>query len=336
MVVLRGDFMSDQSEMKSLLKRLEKNGIPLTKSINEAMLAIEVDYFTDYETMDFFADRPITFLKNENGAVKTISAPHMIVTLLYHLELQKGNDVILIGCKSGYIAALIAMIVGEEGSVKVLDPSQSVIQHASSRLTHWPTIELRHIESLQISPIAFPGELNRVLVTGQIKELPEWINSRISESGFVIAPLGGFTGQKLMKLECQDGELLPTDLGHVSFGPVDISDAGIGPISPNELADILELAVETFQEMEAITKEESDSIEDLIIDLRELPDDLQPPGEAGAAIEEHPMIRLLYQSSPSFIRLWPLLQLMIQPNLASPGGYDIDPDDHFEFDGFGI
>jgi protein-L-isoaspartate(D-aspartate) O-methyltransferase len=334
--MLRGDFMSDQFEIKSLLKRLEKSGIPLTKEINEAMLAIEVDYFTDFETMDFFADRPITFLKNENGAVKTISAPHMIATLLYHLELQKGNDVVLIGCKSGYIAALIAMIVGEEGSVKVLDPSQSVIQHATSRLTHWPTIEVRHIESLQISPIAFPGELNRVLVTGQIKELPEWINSRISESGFVIAPLGGITGQKLMKLECQDGELLPTDLGHVSFGPVDISDAGIGPIGPNELADILELAIETFREMEAITKEENDSIEDLIINLRDLPDDLPPPGEAGVALEEHPMIRLLYQSSPSFIRLWPLLQLMIQPNLASPGGYDVDSNDHFEFDDFGI
>ena len=328
--------MSDQSEMKSLLKRLEKSGIPLTKDINEAMLAIEVDYFTDFETVDFFADRPITFLKNENGAVKTISAPHMIVTLLYHLELQKGNDVILIGCKSGYIAALIAMIVGEEGSVIVLDPSQSVIQHAVSRLTHWPTIEVRHIESLEISPIAFPGELNRVLVTGQIKELPEWINSRISESGFVIAPLGGIAGQKLMKLECQDGELLPTDLGHVSFGPVDFSDAGILPISPNELADILELAIETFQEMEAITKEEFNSIKDLIIDLRDLPDDLSPPGEAGVAIEEHPMIRLLYQASPSFIRLWPLLQLMIQPNLANPGGYDIDSDENFEFDDFGI
>ena len=336
MPMTRGIIMSDQSEMKSLLKRLEKSGIPLTKDINEAMLAIEVDYFTDFETMDFFADRPITFLKNENGAVKTISAPHMIATLLYHLELQKGNDVVLIGCKSGYIAALIAMIVGEEGSVKVLDPSQSVIQHAASRLAHWPTIEVRHIESLQISPIAFPGELNRVLVTGQIKELPEWVNSRISESGFVIAPLGGFTGQKLMKLECQDGQLLPTDLGHVSFGPVDISDAGIGPISPSELADILELAIETFQEMEAITKEETDSIEDLIVNLRDLPDDLPPPGEAGVAIEEHPMILLLYQSSPSFIRLWPLLQLMVQPNLASPGGYDIDSDDRFEFGDFGI
>ncbi|MCS5533181.1 MAG: protein-L-isoaspartate O-methyltransferase [Candidatus Poseidoniaceae archaeon] len=328
--------MSGQSEMKALLKRLQKNGIPITNDISEAMLAIEVDYFTDFESLDFFADRPITFLKNENGAVKTISAPHMIATLLFHLELQKGNDVVLIGCKSGYIAALIAIIVGEEGSVKVLDPSLIVTQHAASRLTHWPTIEVRHVESLQISPIAFPGELNRVLVTGQIKELPEWINSRISESGFIIAPLGGITGQKLMKLECQDGELLPTDLGHVSFGPVDITDAGMGPICPNELADILELAIETFQEIEVITKEEVISIEDLIIDLRELPDDLPPPGEAGVAIEEHPMIRLLYQASPSFIRLWPLLQLMVQPNLASPGGFDVNIDDDFEFDDFGI
>jgi len=328
--------MNYKSEMNDLLKRLEKGGIPITNAIKEAMLKIEVDYFTDFEIADFFADRPITFLKNEKGAVKTISAPHMIVTLLYHLELQKGNEVVLIGCKSGYIAALISIIVGEEGSVKVLDPSQSVTQHAASRLAYWPTVEVRHIESLQISPIAFPGELNRVLVTGQIKQLPEWVNTRISEAGFVIAPLGGSNGQKLMKMECQNGELLPTDLGHVSFGPVDISDAEVGPINPNELADILELAIETFQEIEMITEEEQKSMTDLIIDLRNLPDDLPPPGEAGVSIEEHPMIRLLYHASPSFIRLWPLLQLMVQPNLASPGGYDVDSDDHFEFDGFGI
>jgi protein-L-isoaspartate(D-aspartate) O-methyltransferase len=328
--------MSEQNEMKALLKRLEKNGVPLTDDIKEAMLEIEVEYFTDFETTDYFADRPITFLQNDNGAVKTISAPHMIATLLYHLELQKGNDVVIIGCKSGYVAALIAMIVGEDGTVKIIDPSQSAIQHAKSRLTHWPTIEVRHIESLQISPIAFPGELNRVLVTGQLKELPQWITSRVSESGFIIAPIGGITGQKLMKLECQEGELLPTDLGHVSFGPVDITDAGIGPISPNELADILELAIETFQEMELITEEEQHSITNLIIDLRELPDDLPPPGENNTAMEDHPMIRILYQASPSFIRLWPLLQLMVQPNLANPGGYDHDGDNDFDSDDFGI
>ena len=137
-------------------------------------------------------------------------------------------------------------------------------------------------------------------------------------------------------MECQEGELLPTDLGHVSFGPVDITDAGIGPISPNELADILELAIETFQEMELITEEEQHSITNLIIDLRELPDDLPPPGENNTAMEDHPMIRILYQASPSFIRLWPLLQLMVQPNLANPGGYDHDGDNDFDSDDFGI
>lgn len=326
--------MPYQDEMKGLLKRLEKGGIALTDDIKKAMLSIEVDYFTDYEIDDFFADRPIAFLKQEKGATKTISAPHMIATLLFHLELKKGNEVVLIGCKSGYIAALIATIVGEEGNVKVLDPSQSVVQHAASRLTHWPTIEVRHIESLQVAPIAFPGDLNRVLVTGQIKQLPKWINGRIIQSGFVIAPIGGCTGQKLMKLECQDGQLLPTDLGHVCFGPVDISDSEIGPICPNELADILDMAIETFQEIEMINEQEQKSIEDLIANLRNLPDDLPPPGEAGMAMEDHPMIRLLYQASPSFIRLWPLLQLMVQPNLASPGGYDEESDEYFDFGDF--
>ena len=45
------------------------------------------------------------------------------------MELSYGQEVIVIGCKGGF-AALIAIIVGENGRVNVLDPSKEVVNYA--------------------------------------------------------------------------------------------------------------------------------------------------------------------------------------------------------------
>ncbi|MDP6234458.1 MAG: hypothetical protein QF364_01290 [Candidatus Poseidoniaceae archaeon] len=315
------------ADMPDLLRRLESGGIEVPSHIKKAMLKLDVSDFTDYDVEPFFADRPIPFLETDEGGVKTISAPHMIATLLHHLELAEGQEVVVLGAKGGYIAALIAMIVGEHGRVRLLDPSQLAIEHVQSRLTHWPTVESRVLEAVEIAPVAFPGDLNRVLITGQVRELPEWLSSRIVDGGFALAPLGNTAGQHLTKVERQGDEMFPTDLGPVSFGPVDVKDTETGPMNPNELADLLELTMETCEELDMVDDDEANALRDLIVELRQLPADLPPPGEGGIPMSEHPMIQLMWEASPSFLRLWPMLQLMLHPNLAQPGAVDWNDDD---------
>jgi protein-L-isoaspartate O-methyltransferase len=259
----------------------------------------------------------------------------MIVTLLHHLELSEGQEVVILGAKGGYIAALIAIIVGENGRVRLLDPSQLAVEHVQSRLTHWPTVESRVLEAVEIAPVAFPGDLNRVLITGQVRELPEWLSSRIVDGGFALVPLGNTAGQHLMKIERQSEEMLSTDLGPVSFGPVDVKDSETGPMNPDELADLLELTMETCEELEMIDEQETNALLDLIASLRQLPADLPPPGDGGIPMSEHPMVQLMWEASPSFLRLWPMLQMMLHPNLAQPGAIDWnEDDDDFNFDEF--
>ncbi|MBT5594362.1 MAG: hypothetical protein HOJ60_02370 [Euryarchaeota archaeon] len=323
------------TDMPALLKRLEKGGIVVPNLVKKAMIKVDVSDFTDYDVEPFFADRPIPFIETDEGGIKTISAPHMIVTLLHHLELSEGQEVVILGAKGGYIAALIAIIVGENGRVRLLDPSQLAVEHVQSRLTHWPTVESRVLEAVEIAPVAFPGDLNRVLITGQVRELPEWLSSRIVDGGFALVPLGNTAGQHLMKIERQSEEMLSTDLGPVSFGPVDVKDSETGPMNPDELADLLELTMETCEELEMIDEQETNALLDLIASLRQLPADLPPPGDGGIPMSEHPMVQLMWEASPSFLRLWPMLQMMLHPNLAQPGAIDWnEDDDDFNFDEF--
>ena len=243
----------------------------------------------------------------------------MIVTLLHNLELDEGQEVILIGSKGGYLASLIAQILGEDGNVRVLDSCNEAILHAKQRLTHWPTIELRDLESVEVSPVAFPGEFNRVLITGHIEKLPEWISSRISEGGFLIAPIGPVNHQQLMKMEKQDGELLPTDLGPVCFGPLSEVDYQGQMISPTELADLLQLVIETCQELEIIEEDETNCLQDIIAELHFLPDDLPPLGEGEMPPSQHPMFKSLIEKADTFVRFWPILQVILHPVLSEIG-----------------
>ena len=68
---------------------------------------------------------------------------------------------------------MIAHVIGEDGRVTVLDPSIDVIEHISNNLRGYPTVNCQRISDLE--KISLP-KLNRVLVTGQIEKLPEWLN----------------------------------------------------------------------------------------------------------------------------------------------------------------
>ena len=93
-------------EISDLLERLRESGVPIDDSIANAMQSVNIEDFTDFDINTFLMDRPIPFLSTENGTTKTISAPHMIVTLLHHLEILDGCHVLVLGSKGGYICLL--------------------------------------------------------------------------------------------------------------------------------------------------------------------------------------------------------------------------------------
>jgi len=307
------------TRISELLKRLVEGGVEVTSAIKRVMIETDVESFSDYDCDPFYSDRPIPFTETELGEIKTISAPHMIVTLLHYMELLDEQEVIIIGSKGGYLAALIAQLVGEKGVVRVLDTCSNVISHSKQRLTHWPTIEFRELESIEVSPVAFPGEFDRVLITGNIDQLPNWITSRISDTGFVIAPLGPSSNQHLMKIERQGGELFPTNLGPVCFGPLESKENNGQYVHPVELAELLELVIQTCQELEIIEEEEINQLQDIIAELYFLPDDLPPVGEGGIPISGHPMFKSLIEKSDSFVRFWPILQVILHPIIRQIG-----------------
>lgn len=90
-------------------------------------------------------------------------------------------------------------------------------------------------------------------------------------------------------------------------------------ISPIELAELLELVIQTCQELEIIEEDEINQLQDIIAELYFLPDDLPPVGEGGIPISGHPMFKSLIEKSDSFIRFWPILQVILHPIIRQIG-----------------
>ena len=262
--------------MSELLERLEAAGIPLDDLTKSAMIDIDPSDFTDFDLEGFWHDKPIPFLFTGFGATRTISAPHMIATLLHHLEITIGQDIMLIGSKGGYLAAIIDRMVGKDGTVTILEPHDEVRLHTEERLEkHLCSGVIKLLRPNDVSEIErLSGGFARVLITGSVREIPDSIGDLVIDGGFVLGPFGGPVHQRLLKREKQDGDWFDTDLGGVIFGPMDVGESETSPLDPISLANHIEDAFDLVDGMIEIEESTCARIRNLILALREMPPDV--------------------------------------------------------------
>ena len=208
--------------MTELIQRLEAAGVPVDDMAKIAMEDVDPAYFTDFDLEPFWNDRPVPFLFTGFGATRTISAPHMIATLLHHLEILEGQDIMLIGSKGGYLAAIIDRMVGKDGTVTIIEPHEEVREYTEERLSmHQSSGIIRVLRPHDMENSDEDSRIfERVLITGSVREIPETIEHMVVDGGFVLGPFGGPVHQRLLKRERQGEMWFDTDLGGVVFGPM--------------------------------------------------------------------------------------------------------------------
>ena len=316
--------------MSELIQRLEVAGVPMDELTKIAMEDVNPGFFTDFDLEPFWNDRPVPFLFTGFGATRTISAPHMIATLLHHLEVIEGQDIMLIGSKGGYLAAIIDRMVGNEGTVTIVEPHEEVREYTEERLSiHQSSGLIRVIRPNDLESIDDESKrFERVLITGSVREIPETIEHLIVDGGFVLGPFGGPVHQRLLKKE-KEGEMwLDTDLGGVVFGPMDVGESESGPLDPISLANHIEDAVDLVGGLIEIEEITSERVRALILALREMPTDLPFIDEDSTEEEilEHPVVDLLMSEIDWLGPLWPIFSEFLSIDIASPGSGEEMPD----------
>jgi protein-L-isoaspartate(D-aspartate) O-methyltransferase len=299
-------------DIERLIIRLEKNGFPMGNYLKKALKNIKIEDFITSGHEDFFRDNPVEFMKTSKGIIKNISAPHMLAILLHHLEIKKGQKILLVGAKGGYLAAILDQVLGEEGIITIIEPHDEILEHTRRTLENYESRGI--IRVLSIIDFDFyedsGKEFDRVLITGAVREIPDFLNYNSQEGSFILGPFGGNIQQRLLKKEKQSGEWLDTDLGGVVFSPMDTRFSERNPLDPIVLAEGLEDSFSLISEIIEIDEETFQGIEQLIQSLRELPRDIPPINEDSSdeEIMENPVMDLMMSEMERLAPIWPIIE----------------------------
>jgi len=211
-VPLRRDWEELSKRREALIKKLEREGIIRSDKVKRAMLKIPRHLFVPQHLAKYaYEDSPLPI-----GHGQTISAPHMVAMMSELLELEEGLKVLEIGTGSGYQAAILAEIVGDEGLVVSVEYIPELAKNAYRTL--------RSLGYDNVLVVIFDGSLgfpllkpyDRIIVTCAFPKFPEHLLNQLKPEGIMVVPVGSSFYQKLIVYK--GGKI--EDYGYVAFVPM--------------------------------------------------------------------------------------------------------------------
>jgi len=212
---------------KSLLDTLVVNQILKDKRLIKAFMEIPLEKFIPGELkkmVNLYADVPNLFYYDRQNpkSYRTISAPHMITEMLQGLALETNDDLLILGAKSGYIAAL-AHKLAPKGEIVILEANSEIAKITSENLKK---LNLDNNITINIkNPLNGMPELSpwqKVLVTGAIeqKKIYPLLKQLDKEGGVLFAPIGQEFIQIFTQILRQNDEFFGKQRLQVKFSPL--------------------------------------------------------------------------------------------------------------------
>jgi len=183
---------------KRMVEYLRQQGI--SGEVLEAMMRVKRHLFVPPERSDSaYGDYPLPI-----GEGQTISAPHMVAIMCDYLELKKGDKVLEVGAGSGYHAAVIAELIGEEGHLYTIERIQWLVEFSTKNLKRagYKNVTLTHGDGTLGVPEHAPYD--KISVTCVAPDVPPPYIEQLKTGGKIVIPLGRYT-QKLYLVEKKNG-----------------------------------------------------------------------------------------------------------------------------------
>jgi len=189
-------FMKDFSKLRrELVKRLINEGLLRSEKVIKAMLKVPREEFVPRRYRSYaYHDTPLPI-----GYGQTISAPHMVAIMTEALDPQPGDKVLEIGTGSGYQAAVIAEIVGNEGHVWSVERIKELAEFARENLER--TSYIRRVTivigdgSKGYEPAA---PYDKIIVTAAAPDIPKPLINQLKIGGKIVIPIGDRYSQRLV------------------------------------------------------------------------------------------------------------------------------------------
>ncbi|WP_370617986.1 protein-L-isoaspartate O-methyltransferase [Mumia sp. Pv 4-285] len=182
--------------------------------IRAAMAAVaREDFLPEGQRKHASTDAPLAI-----GWGQTNSQPHTVEAMLRLLDLGPGMRVLDVGAGSGWTTALLAHLVGEDGSVIGVEIVPELRDLASAALSGYDPEHVR-VELAERGVLGWPAEApyDRVLVSAAARSLPTPLVDQLGDGGLLVVPV---RGRMTRVVRSADGGTTVTEHGAYRFVPL--------------------------------------------------------------------------------------------------------------------
>ncbi len=188
---------------KELIQSMRDSGVLKNPGITRAFEKIDRKYFLPEPfNADMYGDYPLPIGNNQ-----TISQPTTVAFMLELLDAKVGNHILDIGSGSGWTAALLSEIVGNEGEVIGLDRVDELVKAGQKNLSQFGFKHSR-IEKAS-DKLGKPDEqFDGILVSASAPEIPHELFKQLKIGGILVIPVQNsiFRFKKLSNSQVQKEE----------------------------------------------------------------------------------------------------------------------------------
>jgi protein-L-isoaspartate(D-aspartate) O-methyltransferase len=171
-----------------------------------------------------YEDTPQIFYKRSQVDLRTIAAPHMICIMLEYLNLDEADELLILGSKSGYIAALASFLC-TEGHIYIVDSSEEIVdltRHNLAETGFDGNISVIHGNPLTMAGTESLGLWNKILVPYQVAEHEIFpALGQLKNDGVLFAPIGGGDVQFFTQIIRKEDRFYGNRITSVIFAPLE-------------------------------------------------------------------------------------------------------------------
>jgi len=133
-----------------------------------------------------------------------------------HLDLRRGERVLQVGAGTGYYSAVLAEIVGRDGSVVAVEYDADLAARAKDNLAAWPQVEVVAGDGRAHDP----GPVDAIVAfAGSTHPAPPWLD-RLKDGGRLMMPLTGANWWGfILRAERQGDAFAARSIGGVGIFP---------------------------------------------------------------------------------------------------------------------
>jgi len=197
----------------NLIEDWMNRGIIRDEKLIDAFLSIPREEFILKKYLnESYGDYPLPI-----GYEQTISQPTTVMLMIEALELKKNDRVLEIGAGSGYCAAIISKLAKEVITTEIVP---ELAKFAKDNLKKANINNVNVIESDGSQGYEKEAPYDKIMFTAACPKIPEHLAPQLKNNGIILAPVGDFFGQKMIKCVKKNNNLDCISLGYFTFVPL--------------------------------------------------------------------------------------------------------------------